>query len=278
MAASNVLATVEKCMYCMRTQEPLKREHVVPLGLNGEWLLRRASCADCERITARLELAVIRDAFRDWRPALRIGGKRRKNILRALPLVLVKDGHERVVNRHTNLLPMVALPVFLPPGKGQPIGISIPGVEMHILNNDPRSLDEIFRQIVADERVDEAFVRLSYEPVQFARFIAKIGYAAAVGGYGLDVIEEVFVLPAIKGEADNVGRWVGMPEKRRLGGQTDQLHRLGVGVDDDGTIQAHVRLFAKFGLPEYMVKVGRTVGGRTDVLRRTTAPFDGIYT
>jgi hypothetical protein len=40
----------------------------------------------------------------------------------------------------------------------------------------------------------------------------------AVWEFGLDAIEQGYVVPAILGTSDDVGRWVGCgPEKRRLG-------------------------------------------------------------
>jgi hypothetical protein len=47
-------------------------------------------------------------------------------------------------------------------------------------------------------------------PVEFARVIAKVGYGFAVANGALDAIEgESFVVPAILGKVDEIGRWVG---------------------------------------------------------------------
>jgi len=38
-----VLRRIGKCIYCGST-EALSDEHIIPLGLNGAWILEQASC------------------------------------------------------------------------------------------------------------------------------------------------------------------------------------------------------------------------------------------
>jgi hypothetical protein len=89
----------------------------------------------------------------------------------------------------------------------------------------------------------------------FARAIGKIAYGFAVLQLGLERIMDRYVVPAVLGEANDIGRWVGNDAVAPLGASTG-LHALTIRVDAK---EAHVfvRLFANFGAPEYHVVVGR---------------------
>ncbi len=97
--------------------------------------------------------------------------------------------------------------------------------------------------------------RGQFEPVAFALMLAKIAYGWCVATYGLDAIANARVLPAILGQRDDVGRWVGNPSKTMLDSENG-LHVLECGVYPNGQLAARVRLFADFQAPEYFVIVG----------------------
>jgi 5-methylcytosine-specific restriction endonuclease McrA len=48
-----VLGRVGRCIYCGRSDVALTDEHVIPLALDGLWLLKDASCEACNAITTR---------------------------------------------------------------------------------------------------------------------------------------------------------------------------------------------------------------------------------
>ena len=72
---------------------------------------------------------------------------------------------------------------------------------------------------------------------------------------GLGAIKEGYVLPAILGESNDVGRWVGCDGREQITGP-NYLHGVRTAVVN-GDILARVRLFAQFGAPEYLVLVGK---------------------
>jgi hypothetical protein len=76
-----------------------------------------------------------------------------------------------------------------------------------------------------------------------------------VADVGLDGIETVYVLPAILGNSEDMGRWAGCDGMEYI---TDPgvLH----GVSQlivDGEVIVRVRLFASYLAPEYIVVVGK---------------------
>jgi len=104
----------------------------------------------------------------------------------------------------------------------------------------------------------------------FPRLIAKIAYTFAIADIGIDGIETTYVLPAIMGQSDDTGRWVGCDGTEYI---TDPgvLHGVTQAIVNNEVI-VRVRLFASYGAPEYVVVVGRVraeaVGGRFKVSGR----------
>jgi hypothetical protein len=98
----------------------------------------------------------------------------------------------------------------------------------------------------------------TFQPVgAFARLLAKIAYGCAVAAVGCDLsrFEEVYVLPAILSETDDIGRYVGGMGNDVPPPEPD-LHYIKYYLEG-GDLRLHVRLFARFSAPEYVVVVGR---------------------
>jgi hypothetical protein len=98
-------------------------------------------------------------------------------------------------------------------------------------------------------------------PIAFARMIAKIGYATAVADGKTALLSgRASVLPAIRGESDDIGHWVGTADGpiRKYRGC---LHRVAVIQDRDRRIlRAEVQLFADSETPTYEVVLGQLRG------------------
>src|SRR3970282_1929109 len=102
---------------------------------------------------------------------------------------------------------ILALPIFAQPGylagRSSSSGIDVVGTAQTQVAGLP--LAEL-RQKYGGEYLG---VRLVYQPVQFARAVAKIAYGFTVLTFGLEHIAERYVLPALLGETSDIGRWVG---------------------------------------------------------------------
>src|SRR5665213_1960681 len=57
---------VGACIYCGAT-EGLTKEHIIPLGLGGQFVLPAASCPACSKITSDFERKVLRGFMLDGR-------------------------------------------------------------------------------------------------------------------------------------------------------------------------------------------------------------------
>src|SRR5450759_2184663 len=76
---------VGSCIYCAKP-EGLTDEHIVPLGLGGNFILPKASCKKCNAITSAFELKVLRGFMLDARTAGQFPTRRRKQRPTTLPL------------------------------------------------------------------------------------------------------------------------------------------------------------------------------------------------
>jgi hypothetical protein len=92
--------------------------------------------------------------------------------------------------------------------------------------------------------------------VSFARMLAKIAYGMSILEFGLHAFKEVFVLPCILGQKDDAGQWVGCSREPAIVPDADKLlHRIEV-ASSNGVVAVHIRLFANYETPVYLVFVG----------------------
>ncbi|HEY0772022.1 MAG TPA: hypothetical protein VGD31_16965 [Sphingobacteriaceae bacterium] len=251
---TKVLADVGQCIYCRTTAGILQKEHIIPLGLNGEHLLLHASCNNCADITKRFEQEVLRSALHASRTALKLHTRRPRERPTHFPLTIERDGQEELIQVSADeYLAMLPLPLFMLPAcldlRPYDYGIEMPGVRFTQVAGKPAA------ELAETYQASAIGFQISYEIVAFARMLAKIAYGFAVAQYGLSAMRDVYIMPALLGCKDDIGRWVGripvQPTK-----VSDSFHDVAVGVID-GVIIAHVRLFAQFPeTPEYTVVVG----------------------
>jgi len=59
---TSVIGDVRRCIYC-GSSDSLQKEHVIPLALQGHFVLDHASCRRCAVITGRMEQEMLRGWF-----------------------------------------------------------------------------------------------------------------------------------------------------------------------------------------------------------------------
>jgi len=263
----NNARSVNECIYCGATEGLLTDEHTIAYGLNGSLVLRKASCLSCNKITGLFEEKVLRGFTLQARIALGMRTRRRKKAPKTFPLGIVKGDKERIIHVPANeQFVVLPLPLFeeLPLLKGKipnpsddyKEGIGFTGVDVVWLC-DP---EEIRRRYSADR----IFVVHKVDQIAFARMLAKIGYCQAVAQFGRDAIREVYVLPAILGQRNDIGRWVSssnitMKPEVGIGHQiwSVRLKRVEAGTPSE-LILTHIHLFAHLDAPAYTVIVGES--------------------
>lgn len=265
--------TIEKrligqCIYCGTSFGVLIDEHTVPYGFNGGSVLLQASCKKCADVTSAFETVVLRDTLFAARAAVGAKTRHRKHRNRKIPLLIVRNGKEEEIlvpwQEHWKVIP---LPVFEPPafldGRDYVSGVEAHRMDITWVGETPQ---EIARLHNADDVVFKIRnpMKVAYS---FARLVAKIAYGTVIMKFGLAAIEEAFVVPAILGQRDDIGRWVGCDGGRIM----DRNYNLWATRIEvlEGLFLGRVKLFAKADGTEYLVVVGRASEGLRGLLQST---------
>jgi len=246
---------IGKCIYCGSTDN-LTREHVVPRGLGGPWLLLKASCKRCAKITSEFEREVLREFFLLVRTKLDLPTYNPKNKPDSFSFKVKVDGQEKDVEVPASDAPtLFMMPLFKEPGhirkNAQESGILVSGVSLHGKENEMREFQAKYNieSISYTERLRTSF----------ARVLAKIAYGMTVLRYGLNMIEEAYVLPYIIDNKGGIGQWVGCEAPHKspsLLPKEKFFHRI-ENLEKNNEAGVRIRLFASYQTPEYLVIVGR---------------------
>jgi len=244
------------CIYC-GASERLSTEHILPYGLSGPATIPQASCPACARITGAVEGTVLRGAmwplrvFRDLKSRTK-----HRDAPKNVSLTLVyEDGREELIDVPSAEAPIIfAFPVFAPPAIILPDGYSS---DIRLRAWHTMAFGD--RHIALLRRYGATSLKATQEttPVTFARMIAKIGYAMAYADGSLARLTKRFpVVPAILGETNDIGRWVGSYTDAPPT-YTGLLHHLiGREFNERGVFVYEVQLFADSQTPCYTVVLG----------------------
>jgi hypothetical protein len=82
--------------------------------------------------------------------------------------------------------------------------------------------------------------------------IAKIAYGFAIFQYGESYFDNVYILPAILNQKDDIGKWVGS-DGNYVGNEDIEIKFMVKGDE----LWARVVLFGKWHPPNYVVVIGR---------------------
>lgn len=256
---------IGKCIYCGATDKPLTDEHMVPLSLGGNIILDKASCEICRKMTSKCEKNVISKNWEEVRAITNCKSRKRdwdKELF--LLNVVFKDGKSGTLELSktespglTNF-PLFPLPGFLDP-QGYTLGSRWIGVDIQSFGVNIKELGKKYN-------LKQISGSVKYENHDFELMIANIAYRKIVADFGLDFLDEIFVLPAIKGEKDDIGYWIGSDKEekfvKKIGRRQVGSHLIGVGFleNSDKTqkvIFVQIKFFANSDSPEYLIVVGK---------------------
>ncbi len=223
---AEVLSHIGRCIYCGTRAKPLNREHIVPFGLDGPWVLDAASCARCAKITSKIERYVLRKHLLSVRAGLKMRTRRPLERPDRIPVEFLRQGRQEARELKISeqpvflLLPLYDWPECVSVDRRRPGldggGIRLTGGDLIQVAGKPVWK---FKQWLAAEQITSANLRGKFSQDLFAKLIAKIAYGFAVVHVGLDAIETAYVLPAILDQRSGVSRDQGSAEIREIRGQ-----------------------------------------------------------
>ena len=253
-----VYEPVGRCIYCHSEgsrSEPLGKEHIVPYGLGGDWILPRASCRACAKITGEVERYCQREMFGTLRVRMRLPS--RKGHPATLPLEFIRpDGRPARQRVPSDKVPM-ALIGFRFPAPGLLRGLS-PAVnfEGHLIAKPVD--DAAWRARPKMERFKVGQINT----LIFARMLAKIAHAYIVANFRFDSFRP-YLLDLILGRSTTAPYWIGgdpHPPAPETVSALHHVYRQDCLRAGQQYLLAAVHLFSVAGMPRYHVVVGEPHG------------------
>jgi hypothetical protein len=249
---TRVIGEVGRCIYC-GSSDSLQREHVIPLALQGHFVLGRASCPRCAAITGRIEQEMLRGWFLAPRTTLQLRTRRPKERPAALPGIVRRAGVEEEASVSIDAYPSALIfPLFAPPVAivDRPsVALQVTGgLRIVFVGRVPR------RMLPQELGGDQVRVEVEGSPYAFAQMIAKIAWGFAVAAWGLDALAGSPIPAMLLGDRREIGRWFGSAPDE-LPPMGEGLHAVMAWVAGDGRRLIRVKLFGELGGPDYVVIV-----------------------
>lgn len=254
-SASPSFSPVGQCIYCGSTNS-LTKEHILPLGLGGNWILPKASCTDCARITGAFEQFCLRPMLGRLRIRLKLPTRRPNERPDELPFDFFDpDGIRRKDTVPVDQMPITCFGFRFP----------APGLLRGVVPNESFEGEMVAKLIGSDmkEHLTSERVKIHLGAINvlaFARMLAKIGHSYAVAHLGLGTFEPL-LSPVILGTSPFASHLVGGDVSVPTPEAEPTLHHVYLqNCTSNGTeyVLVAIRLFALFGMPRYHVVVGRS--------------------
>lgn len=179
---------VNRCIYCRSVEAGLTDEHVVPFALGGNYVLPKASCPTCSRITAQFEGVTCRTTLGNLR--MRYGFPTRRKRDRPEFIEIGIQNEDGSIGRRK--VPVHEYPVgaFIPYFGRAGFFLGAPpnlNVLQTTLKNHPTDELEVFTQKYKwDGRVS-----VRWMPDEYALTVIKIAYCYAIAALGINGFEPI---------------------------------------------------------------------------------------
>jgi len=221
-------------------------------------ILPESSCRNCEReVGAQLEGRILHKTtgpFAGLRLRLDFKSKRPKDRPKSLPFTITgKDGVPRVVEIPAARVPKYWFAYITETSPGIIVGKKADELARGRFYpmwdvNDVKALSDLGTQIT---------IQGAGEGRDLARFLAKIAHAMAVARYGIDAFEPWLPNFILGKDHCAMHYYVAGHENKTCDQKGIHKVTLGTWEDDGMRIGARIRLFCKWGTPDYEVAVGR---------------------
>lgn len=201
------------CIYCRRTKDEvqLTKEHLIPFSLGGTAVLPRSSCIDCAKITRDFETTCARAIFGNFRIMGNYPTRRPWERPTSLPIERVVGGQTE--HRQVSIAdyPIVAIPMVTWGYPGINIGLpksaALHGAKVVVVLPHLRDGTDRLERLGVFSGASVS-IQTRFEPIAFARMLAKIAHAILVAEYGIESFRPL-VTELIRGLDADAPYWVG---------------------------------------------------------------------
>lgn len=261
-------AAAGQCIYCGSLDE-LSNEHIVPYGLGGRWVLPKASCSSCAKVTGAFEGTCQRTILGPLRMHYDLPTRRPQNRPKTLPLkVMLRPGDEwsilqvdRDICPFLVLFPLLGLPDDVTgsvtrgerDAKARTFWIRAASFADGIAPGDPMSyLAELSKKL----NVAGIEPTATFTVPEFFRMLAKIAHSYSIAELGLDAFTPSLIPLIRDGELSNSIQHIGGLSKAEPASRAvHEISHLEVGARPR-LVVVRVRLFAALEAPTYIVSAG----------------------
>jgi hypothetical protein len=246
---------VNCCIYCRTSDKELGDEHVVPYALGGNYVLPKASCPACSRITARFEGVTCRTTLGNLRMRYGFPTHRKRDRPNTIEIgTLNEDGSTGRRDIPVQEYPIGAfIPYFGRAGffLGAPPNLDV--LQATFKNHPTDELEDLTRIYNWDGRIS-----IKWMPNEYALTIMKIAHCYAVSALNVDGFETIAV-PYILGEESNFSYIFGQVGENTPASSPSPVWDVSLRFEQKPNgvlLVAHVSLLPGMGTPIYEVIVG----------------------
>ncbi len=246
------------CIYCLSDggYEGLRDEHIIPYSLQGNWILPKSSCKECEKVTSKFERICAHDIYGSFRIREKLQTRRPEKRPTNVG-VIAEVGSAEFPLKVPEKGAIALFPIFhlfppgvlrVPPNKN----LNWEGVRLEIKTDAPRE-PEHWHHL---PRGSLRFGPVKFDIDAFAKLCAKIGHAYAVALFGLNGFNHW--LPAyILGQNASLPYLIGSSQESIS--QKNLAHSLSWSVyeiEEGPVLAINIQIFPVLGQPPVTAVVG----------------------
>ena len=246
---------VGHCIYCHSTSD-LSDEHIIPFGLLpkwGDWVLPKASCGECRKITKKFEGSVQQTMLGPLREKLGLKTRRRP-----------KKKYTREVHHRDGTVERRELSADDLPAICIGFGWQAPGLLRGVAPSNDLAGKIVFRypegELARKADPNDAAIQFGRAyPMDFARMLAKIAHVGGIAEHGQSsftpalpdlILGRDLMLSSYLVGGDTTER----PEDEQV---LHNIYRQDCRIQGVHYMMMAIRLFAFMGMPRYHIIVGK---------------------
>lgn len=274
---TNNLDALNKCMYCGDDKSKLTDEHIMPRGLNGELILPKSSCDDCQTMIGKVENSVLKSGWlSDPRLVMGLKTYNKKKQPTQVKMTFIGRDERRFKKDvpRESAVALISMPDLIEPRyltEAMPLRAT-DGMELRATNDafvyrgvveDAKSehsekLTKTIRQLCTTYGAASIDLSATIQPPTLIRFLCKIAHGFHVAERGLFPLEESPAIALLRAERTDYSNWVGSKPTSKTQEQQTSMHEMSV---EDVTTQSglqcvvvNIALFESFG-PKFAYQV-----------------------